>query len=125
MSKVEPLTMVTKVKDPAILASIDMGNNDEIKKVFQSLSEEAGAARVYRTGFKGMNEMTDGGLHGVETSMHLGLPHKYKSGLNLTLFSQVLRYNFLRPKTSPRSLAWCVSPLKMRCPIRSSSSSCR
>ena len=106
MSKVEPLTMVTKVKDPAILASIDMGNNDEIKKVFQSLSEEAGAARVYRTGFKGMNEMTDGGLHGVETSMHLGLPHKYKSGLNLTLFSQVLRYNF--PKTQDKSKIPCM-----------------
>lgn len=105
MTKIEPLTMVTKVKDPAILASIDMGNNEEIRKVFQSLSEEAGAARVYRTGWKGMNEMTDGGLHGIETSMHLGLPHKYKSGLNLTLFSQVLRYNF--PKTQDKNKIPC------------------
>lgn len=105
MAKIEPLTMVVKSRDPAILSSLDLGNNEEIRKVFQSLSQEAGAARVYRTGFKGMNEMCDGGLHGVETSMHLALPHKYKSGLNLSLFSQVLRYNF--PKTQDKNKIPC------------------
>lgn len=106
MTKIEPLTMVTKSKDPAILGSIDLGNNDEIRKVFQSLNAEAGAARVYRTGFKGMNEMSDGGLHGSESTMHLSLPHKYKSGLNKTLFSQVLRYN--HPKTQDKAKIPCM-----------------
>lgn len=97
LNKVEPLTMVTKVKDPAILASMDFGNNEEIRQIFTNIKDNDGTARVYRTGFKGFNEMADGGIHSPETSMNLSLPHNYKTGLSLTLFSQVLRYN--KPKT--------------------------
>lgn len=105
MTKLEPLNQVTKDKDPAIMSSIDTGNNEELKKIFQAVKSDGENARVYKLGFKGMNEMTNGGLRGSETDMHLALPHKYKTGLNLTLFSQVLRYN--TPKTKNKNKIPC------------------
>lgn len=101
ITKIEPLTMTTKIKDPSILSSIDFGENDAIRKIFQSMKDDNGQARVYRTGFRGLNEMFDGGLHTPESAMNLSLPHNYKSGMSLTLFSQVLRYNM--PKTKDKN----------------------
>ncbi len=106
ITKIEPLTMATKIKDPAILASVDFGNNEEIRKIFQSIKDEDGVARVYKTGFKGMNEMGDGGLHTPESSMNLSLPHNYKSGMSLSLYSQVMRYN--TPKTIDKTKIPCM-----------------
>lgn len=106
VTKIEPLTMVTKTNDPAVIQSLDFGDVEEIRKVFQSMNEEDGQGRVYKTGFKGLNEMTQGGLRGSQTTMRLGLPHKYKTGLGLSLFSQVLRYN--KPKTKDKNKIPCM-----------------
>lgn len=106
MTKIEPLTMTTKIKDPAILGSIDLGNNEEIRNIFQSLKEDNGAARIYRSGWKGFNEMADGGMHVPETSMNLSLPHNYKSGFSLSLYSQVMQYNV--PKTKDTGKIPCM-----------------
>ena len=108
LTSVEPYSYENKIKDPAVLASIDFGNKEEVRKTYSLLRKEAGVTRVYKTGFKGLNEMFDGGLHAKETSMNLSLPHNYKTGLSLTLFSQVLRYNI--PKTQ--------DPKKIPCMVR-------
>lgn len=91
-ARVEPLTMMKKAKDPAILQQLVLGNSDEVRTVYREISDKGMDTRVYRTLWNGFNRMTQGGLR-VQTSMHHALPHKYKTGANLTLFSQVLRAN--------------------------------
>lgn len=91
-TRVEPLTMMKKAKDPAILQQMTLGNNDEVRTTFREISEKGSNSRVYKTLWNGFNAMTQGGLR-VQTTMHHALPHKYKTGANLTLFSQVLRAN--------------------------------
>lgn len=105
--KVEPLTMMRKAKDPAILQSLVLGNNDEVRTAFREITARGSDTRIYRTLWNGFNEMTQGGLR-VQTTMHHALPHRYKTGCNLTLFSQVLRAN--KPFT--------IIPNKIPCMVR-------
>lgn len=106
-ARTEPLTMMKKTKDPAILQSLVLGKNDEVRTTFKEISAKGSDSRIYKTLWNGFNEMTQGGLR-VQTTMHHALPHRYKTGANLTLFSQVLRAN--RPFT--------VVPNKIPCMVR-------
>lgn len=91
-AQVEPLTMVKRAKDPAIMNQLELGNSDEVRDTFRQLVQRGADTRIYKTMWNGFNEMSQGGLR-VQTSMHQGLSHNYKSGVNMTLFSQVLRAN--------------------------------
>lgn len=105
-AKVDPLCATSEFKDPAILGVIDFSNREDVQSVFQNLKSEVGGARIYRTGFKGFNEMSDGGLHVPESSMNLSLPHNYKTGFSLTVYSQVMQYNI--PKTVDKKKIPCM-----------------
>lgn len=104
-ARVEPLTMMKKGRDPAIMNQMVLGNTDEVRKQYREITSDSGNVRIYKTMFNGFNEMTQGGLR-VQTSMHHALSHNYKTGLNLTLFSQVLRAN--RPFTQDVNKIPCM-----------------
>jgi hypothetical protein len=108
MTVLEPLTMDRKSSDPAIMGTLDFGNIEQVREIFQAAREEAaGAGRVYRTLDNGFNEMTQGGLR-PQASMSFALQHNYKTGDALTKYSQVLRAN--TPKT--------VDKTKIPCQVR-------
>ena len=104
-TKIEPLTMMKKAKDPAIIQQMTLGNNDEVRTTFRAISEKGSNSRVYKTLWNGFNKMTQGGLR-VQCTMHHALPHRYKTGANLTLFSQVLRAN--KPFTAEENKIPCM-----------------
>lgn len=90
--KIEPLTMSKKGNDPAVMNHLVLGNTEEVRAQFREIAKTGSNVRVYKTLFNGFNMMTQGGLR-VQTSMHHALSHNYKTGLFLTLISQILRCN--------------------------------
>ena len=102
---IEPLITSRKMNDPAVMGSMNFGDLETIRTVFQEAHKEATEnSRVYVTGFNGFNNMTQGGLR-PQCSMGLALQHKYKTGLQLSLYSQVMQRN--RPKTVDKNKIPC------------------
>lgn len=105
MTNVEPLVSARKMNDPAIMGMMNFSDIETVRDVFQNAHKEATeGARLYTTGFKGFNQMTQGGLR-PQTTMGLALQHKYKTGLQLSLYSQVMQLN--KPKTEDKNKIPC------------------
>ena len=97
VTNIEPLVSARKINDPAIMGVMNFSDIQTVRDVFQNAHKEATeGSRVYKTGFKGFNRMAQGGLR-PQTTVGLALQHKYKTGLQLSLYSQVMNLN--KPKT--------------------------
>lgn len=97
VGQLEALSISTNAKDPAVMEEIDIENETQVKAAFDSVKENGSAGRIYKLGWDELNEMTQGGLRSGETVVINALQHKYKTGLALTMFDQLARYN--QPKT--------------------------
>lgn len=93
IAQLEPLGMSVGVKDNAILADIDLGNDQSVREVFNNVKRSNSRSRVYKTGWPFVNKMTQGGFRPGETWVFGGLQHKYKTGFNLSIFSQIALFN--------------------------------
>lgn len=104
--KIEPFMIEANRKDPAIVNSVDFGDRSKIVNIFQEIQDSDNAINVLKTGWQGLNRMTQGGLRLGETVVLAGLQHNYKTGFSLSIFRQVAYYNhpaaFLKdPKKKP------------------------
>lgn len=97
IGQLEGLTISSTAKDPAMMGSLDLSDEEALKNVFSSLKETGGESRIYRVGWEGMTQMSQGGLRAGEFILIGALQHKYKTGFSMSLFDQIARYN--TPKT--------------------------
>ena len=99
IGQLEPLQMNTSGNDPAVVDDIDIGNDESMKEAFQKIQNNNNGGRVYRTGWKRLDRMLQGGIRPGEFVAIPALQHKYKTGLTLSLFKQIALYN--TPITTP------------------------
>ena len=84
--------------DEAILTSVDFDNPGAIGELYQN-SQQAGSGEfIYRTGFKALNRMLQGGIRPGNFVLINALQHKNKTGFTLSLFRQIAVYNKPRCK---------------------------
>ena len=97
IGQLEPLQISTTAKDSAVMDDIDIGDDNALNQVFNNVKSSGKGGRVYKTGWKRLDKMLQGGFR-PGLSMNAALQHKYKTGLNLSLFAQIPRFN--RPYTT-------------------------
>jgi hypothetical protein len=87
--QLEPYQIETNRTDPAIVGSVDIGDTAKLAEVFQEVQDTASSTRVLKTGWKGFNRMTNGGIRRGEFVTVAALPHNNKTGFTLSLFRQI------------------------------------
>lgn len=80
-----------------VIGIADFDDISSVESVFKDMKDQKKSSKIFRTGFQGVNEMFHSGLRRGEFVVVNGLPHKNKSGFNLSLFSQIARYNNPHP----------------------------
>ena len=93
ISQLEPLQVERNTVDVAILNDIDIGNDESIIKIFDNIKSRMTGSNVYRTGWRELNEMLQGGFRPGECTIIPALQHKYKTGFTLSLFAQLATLN--------------------------------
>lgn len=92
-TNLEAHSMTTKVKDPGIIDEQDVGDEASLGNVIDRIKAQATEGGRLVTGWKELNEMTQGGFRkGIMASVN-ALQHNYKSGFTQSLLMQFPRYN--------------------------------
>lgn len=93
IANLEPFQVSATSKDPGVVASIDIGDEDSTKEIFKTVNENSSGKAVLRSGLKGFNELLQDGFRRGETWVIGALQHNFKTGFSLTLFKQIAKYN--------------------------------
>ena len=92
-ARLEPYTVESAHKDPAIVGNVDLGDDGSMREAFEEVKANDSPEGIMRTGWQGINEMTQGGARRGEQWVLPALQHKYKTGFTLSLFKQFAIYN--------------------------------
>lgn len=92
-TELEPYQIEANRTDPAIVSSVDLGDTSKLTAVFEEVQDTVGSGRILKTGWKGFNRLTGGGLRRGETVTIAALPHNNKTGFSLSLFRQIAIHN--------------------------------
>lgn len=104
VGQLEPLTINTTYKDPAVVTDVDLSDDSAMLQLFTEVKTRNTSDGIMRLGWEKINRMLQGGLRRGETIMSLALPHKYKTGFSLSIFAQVALFNkpyMLDPNKKP------------------------
>ena len=93
IANLEPFQVSAVAKDPAVVASVDIGDEDSTQEVFKVVNENSSGKSVLRTGLTGLNELLQGGFRRGECWVIGALQHNFKTGFSMTLFKQIAMYN--------------------------------
>ena len=93
MTTLEPYQMSVNQKDPAIVASVDIGDEAGMSEVCNQIQEQDNQTSVLKTGWQGVNKMLQGGFRRGTATIIGALQHNYKTGFSLSLFKQIAIYN--------------------------------
>ena len=93
MAECEPFQLSTKGKDPAILESIDINDEDSLTKAFGDLEDKGNESAIFKTGWQGLNRMLQGGFRRGEFWAGEALQHQWKTGFSLAIFTHLALYN--------------------------------
>lgn len=91
--KLEPYELEASRKDPAIVGSVDLGDESSLADVYRDVKEMDDATSLMVTGWQGFNTMIQGGFRRGQFTVIGALQHKYKTGFSLSLFKQIALYN--------------------------------
>ena len=89
--QLETVTIVRDDKDPAILGEAVISNKASVNKIFSD-AKNVNDSFILKTGWKAFNRMTQGGFRPQFVVIN-ALQHSYKSGLTLSLFTQIATLN--------------------------------
>ncbi len=92
-TKLEPHLIEATRKDPAVVSAVDIGDTSSMAEVFEEVKKMDDHTGLLRTGWKGLNDMLQGGFRRGEQWVLPALQHKYKTGMTLSLFRQIAQYN--------------------------------
>jgi len=93
ITKLEPLTNNSTIKDPALMDEIDLYNEESLNNVFSNIKKSANGSIVFKTGWQAFNTMLQGGFRRGEFTTIAALQHKYKTGFTLSIFMQIALHN--------------------------------
>jgi hypothetical protein len=103
-TELEPYKLEPSRKDPAVVGSVDLGDDAQLTTVLTEVQEQNNDISILKTGWQGLNRMTQGGFRRGEAICLAALQHNYKTGSGLTLFKQIALYNqphMLNPAKKP------------------------
>lgn len=89
--QLETVTIVREDKDPAILGEAVISNKDSVNKIFSD-AKSINDSFLLKTGWKAFNRMTQGGFRPQFVVIN-ALQHSYKTGVTLSLFTQIATMN--------------------------------
>lgn len=92
-NQLEPYQLEAKRKDPAIVATVDLGDQSQLNDTFAEVEETNTEGRIFKTGWQEFNKVLQGGFRRGETWIHSALQHNYKTGVNLTWFADLALHN--------------------------------
>lgn len=92
-AQLEPFQVAALTKDPAIVADVDIGDENSTEEVFSVIKANSNGEGVLKTGLQGINIMLQGGFRRGEAWVIGALQHNFKTGFSLTLFKQIAMYN--------------------------------
>ena len=84
-------------KDPAIVKTMDLGDDNSLKEVFENVASSNSEDLAFATGWRELNEALQGGPRPGDTMVIGALQHNYKTGFSLSMFAHMAVYN--KPKT--------------------------
>lgn len=93
IAKLNPYEIDAILKDPAIVSDVDFSNPASVEKIFETVKDMDMGLGVLKTGYQGINRMLQGGLRRGEETVIGALQHKFKTGMNLSLFETVALFN--------------------------------
>lgn len=93
VAQLEPLQVTGTGKDPAVMADLDIGNDQSLREAFSEMQKINSGTKVYKTGWQDLNDALQGGFRPGETTILGALQHKYKTGFSLSIFAQIAQFN--------------------------------
>ncbi len=92
-AELEPYQNASKTDDPAIVGSVDLNDPESIKEQLNLARELNNEDGIMRTGWQGLNRMTQGGFRRGEFIVVGALQHNFKTGFSLSLFKHIAIHN--------------------------------
>jgi len=93
VTTLEALTTQTKTKDPGIVDELDMSDEEGMSLTINKVRDSNLGGNKLITGWKEVNEITQGGFKRGESWCFYALQHKYKSGFTRSIFMQLPLHN--------------------------------
>lgn len=93
VSKLEPYQIEANRRDPAIIGTVDLGDEKSLAEAYEGVQDLANNTSVLKTGWQAINTMLQGGFQRGGFTVIGALQHKFKTGFSLTVFKQVALYN--------------------------------
>ena len=93
IQSLEPYTMDTVTKDPAIVSEVDFSDIESMNNVFKKVKTMDDGTGIMKTGWQCWNRMLRGGFRRGEEVVMPALQHNGKTTISLILFKQLALYN--------------------------------
>lgn len=107
VAKLEPYSVDTTRKDPAIVSRVRFTDEEELSAAYSKVHEATADFCILKTGWCALNEMLQGGFRLGEFWVISALQHQNKTGATLALFKQLCNHNtpeIRKPGTKPMAL---------------------
>ena len=104
ISELEPYQIESNRKDPAVVDSVDIGDESSLNEVFNNVKDDVEGSSLMITGWQDLNDLLQGGFRRGESWIVPALQHKYKTGFTLSIFRQIAQYNtpiMINPNKKP------------------------
>lgn len=93
VGKLEPYTVTSDAKDPAINFSLDLSDTKSAETLVQRIQLQEDGSHILQVGWQGINRMLDGGFRPGEQWVIGAMEHNWKTGFSMSIFHQIARYN--------------------------------
>ena len=97
LNEIQVVSTPITAKDPAIIRSVDIGDDRNMEETFNRVLENNSEELVYKFGWQELNNALQGGGRAGDCIVTGALQHKYKTGTSLSMFAHVALFN--TPKT--------------------------
>lgn len=113
ISQLEPLANAhTSLRDPAVVNEVDFASEDSVTTVFEEVKNLNNNKSIYKFGWQALNTVFQGGVRRGEFVTIGALQHKYKTGMSLSMFTQIPLHN--TPIVTKEEAAAGKKPLLLR-----------
>lgn len=93
VTDLEPFTVESERRDPAIVNSVNFAKIDEVVKVFTEVQKAEEGGGLLKTPWQGINRMLRGGYRRGQETVIGALQHNFKTGFSLGTFIGVALFN--------------------------------
>lgn len=98
LPELEALCKKSRTNDPGLMDTLVLSSQEDVSNIQNKLKREKEEGGVFKTGWKQLNRMLQGGFRKRELAMACALQHNYKSGFTQSLVMQLARHNKPRMK---------------------------